>query len=61
MYSNTFKANAFLLVYSQGGEGKSTLFGLLEQLVGVANTTAIPLSNFNRDFGLEPLLNKSLI
>lgn len=58
--SNTFKANAFLLVYSQGGEGKSTLFGLLEQLVGVANTTAIPLSNFNRDFGLEPLLNKKL-
>lgn len=58
--SSTFKANAFLLVYSQGGEGKSTLFGLLEQLVGVANTTAIPLSNFNRDFGLEPLLNKKL-
>ena len=59
--SNSFKANAFLIVYSKGGEGKSTLFGLLEQLVGVANTTAIPLSNFNKDFGLEPLLNKNLI
>ncbi|AYX83925.1 hypothetical protein FAF36_08435 [Staphylococcus haemolyticus] len=58
--SNSFKANAFLIVYSKGGEGKSTLFGLLEQLVGVANTTAIPLSNFNKDFGLEPLLNKKL-
>ena len=59
MYSNSFKANAFLIVYSKGGEGKSTLFGLLEQLVGAANTTAIPLSN--KDFGLEPLLNKNLI
>ncbi|WP_326514968.1 DNA primase family protein [Staphylococcus hominis] len=58
--SNEFKANAFLLVYSQGGEGKSTLFGLLEHIVGIPNTTAISLSNFNQSFGLEPLLHKKL-
>ena len=59
--SKEFKANVFLLVYSQGGEGKSTLFGLLEHIVGIPNTTAISLSNFNQSFGLEPLLHKNLI
>lgn len=58
--SKEFKANVFLLVYSQGGEGKSTLFGLLEHIVGIPNTTAISLSNFNQSFGLEPLLHKKL-
>lgn len=56
----SFKANAFLMVYSKGGEGKSTLFGVLEKLVGHLNVTSTPLSNFNSTFGLEPLVGKKL-
>lgn len=58
--SGSFKANAFLLVYSEGGEGKSTLFGILEKLIGGVNTTSTPLSNLNTQFGLEPLVGKKL-
>lgn len=58
--SGSFKANAFLLVYSKGGEGKSTLFGVLEKLVGPINTTSTSLSNLNTTFGLEPLVGKKL-
>lgn len=58
--SGTFKANAFLLVYSEGGEGKSTLFNVLTQLVGNLNTTSAPLSNLNTQFGLEPFVDKKL-
>lgn len=58
--SGSFKANAFLMVYSKGGEGKSTLFGVLEKLVGQHNVTSTPLTNFNSTFGLEPLIGKKL-
>lgn len=54
------QANAFLLVYSKGGEGKSTFFGVLENLIGPINSSAATLGNLNTDFGLEPLVGKKV-
>lgn len=58
--SGSHKANAFLLVYGEGGEGKSTCFDTLAKLIGSLNTSSAPLNNLNTDFGLEPLVNKKL-
>ncbi|ULG74231.1 DNA primase family protein [Macrococcus brunensis] len=54
------QANVFLLVYSKGGEGKSTFFGVLENLIGQINSSAATLGNLNTDFGLEPLVGKKV-
>lgn len=54
------QANAFLLVYSKGGEGKSTFFSVLENLIGRINSSAATLNNLNTDFGLEPLVGKKV-
>src|SRR5699024_1612213 len=37
-----------------------TLFDVLAQLVGIQNVSSAPLSNFNSEFGLEPLIGKKL-
>ena len=58
--SCSHKANAFLIGVGSGANGKSTLFDILAQLVGIENVASVPLSNFNSDFGLEPLIGKKL-
>lgn len=58
--SDSHKANALLIGVGAGANGKSTLFDVLAKLVGVANVSSAPLSNFNSDFGLEPLIGMKL-
>lgn len=58
--SSNHKANSFLIGIGAGGNGKSTLFDILAQLVGIDNVSSAPLSNFNSEFGLEPLIGKKL-
>ena len=54
------QANAFLIGIGAGANGKSTLFDVLAQLLGIENVSSAPLSNFNSEFGLEPLISKKL-
>lgn len=54
------KANSLLIGVGSGANGKSTLFDILAQLVGISNVSSVPLSNFNTEFGLEPLLDMKL-
>lgn len=58
--SNSQKANALLIGIGSGANGKSTLFDILAQLVGVSNVSSAPLANFNTSFGLEPLIGMKL-
>lgn len=58
--SNSHKANAFLIGVGAGSNGKSTLLDILAQLLGIQNVASAPLSNFNSEFGLEPLIGKKL-
>lgn len=58
--SCSHQANAFLIGVGAGANGKSTLFDVLSQLVGIENISSAPLSNFNSAFGLEPLIDKKL-
>lgn len=58
--SGSHKANALLIGVGSGANGKSTLFDVLAQLVGWGNVSSVPLSNFNSDFGLEPLIGRKL-
>lgn len=58
--SGSHKANALLIGTGKGANGKSTLFEVLGQLVGVENVTSAPLTNFNSDFGLEPMIGMKL-
>lgn len=58
--SNSNKANAFMIGVGSGANGKSTLFDVLAQLVGIQNVASAPLSNFNSEFGLEPLIGRKL-
>src|SRR5699024_9244345 len=58
--STSHKANAFLIGVGAGANGKSTLFDVLAQLVGIQNVASATLSNFNHQFGFEPLIGKKL-
>lgn len=58
--SGSHKANALLIGTGKGANGKSTLFDTLAQLIGVENVSSAPLSNFNSEFGLEPLIGMKL-
>lgn len=58
--SCSHQANAFLIGVGAGANGKSTLFDVLAQLVGIENVSSAPLSNFNSEFGLEPLIGRKL-
>ncbi len=54
------KTNSLLIGVGSGANGKSTLFDILAQLVGISNVSSVPLSNFNTEFGLEPLIDMKL-
>ena len=58
--SGTHKSNALVIGSGKGANGKSTLFDVLSQLVGLQNVSSAPLSNFNNDFGIEPLIGMKL-
>ena len=45
----------------QGNNGKGTLCALMRNLVGAGSHTSIPLSDFGKDFALEPLVRASAI
>ena len=45
----------------QGNNGKGTLCALMRELCGPRSHTSIPLSDFGKDFALEPLVRASAI
>ncbi len=49
------------LYSTQGNNGKGTLCALMRNLCGKGNHTAIMLSDFSKDFALEPLVRSSAI
>lgn len=49
------------LYSEQGNNGKGTLCEMLRQLCGEKNCASIPLSDFSKDFALEPLLRSTAI
>lgn len=54
--------NKFAILYSQcGNSGKGTLCELMRNLCGHDNYTSIPLSDFGKEFVLEPLIHTSAI
>jgi P4 family phage/plasmid primase-like protien len=54
----TTDAQSFLLLYGQGGTGKSTLLAALAAVVGEDNVSAADLEDFNKEFGLANTLGK---
>lgn len=49
------------LYSTQGNNGKGTLCALMRSLCGDGNHTAVQLSDFSKDFALEPLVKASAI
>jgi len=45
----------------QGNNGKGTLCSLARNLVGTGSHTSIPLSEFGKDFALEPLIHSTVV
>lgn len=58
--SKDHSANVFLLGYGTGANGKSVLFNILSQLVGIRNVSSATLDAFGTPFGLEILQDKML-
>lgn len=54
------KAEKAFLFYGNGKNGKSVLAKVMEQLAGKDNVSHVMLSNLSGDFGLAPLVNKTL-
>lgn len=46
---------------TQGSNGKGTLCALMRNICGDGNHTAVKLSDFSKEFALEPLINASAI
>lgn len=44
-----------------GGNGKTTIAGLLTDLIGKKNSCSIPIETMSKDFRLEPLLDKTAV
>ena len=57
---SSHQANAFLIGYGSGANGKSLLFALLAKLVGECNTSSSGISAFQSRFGMEVMHNKLL-
>ncbi|MFC4048347.1 phage/plasmid primase, P4 family [Actinomadura syzygii] len=49
------------LYSEQGNSGKGTLCALMRNLIGPGSHTSIPLSDFGKDFALEPLVRANAI
>lgn len=58
--SDSHQANALLICLGEGSNGKSVFGRILTGLVGLENTSSVPISGFSERFSLEPLLNKRL-
>lgn len=54
------KAEKAFFFYGGGRNGKSVLSGVMERLVGKRNVSHVKLSELNGNFGLHPMLNKTL-
>ena len=58
--SQSTKAEKVFFFYGGGRNGKSVLAGIMEQLVGKRNVSHVKLSELNGNFGLYPMLHKTL-
>ncbi|EDO1223657.1 hypothetical protein K2V03_002135 [Listeria innocua] len=56
--SNETRAHKLLLNYGTGSNGKSTLFKILQSIIGKDNVSSSSFRDMATDFGLEPLLAK---
>ncbi|MCE4049909.1 DNA primase family protein [Bacillus sp. Au-Bac7] len=54
------KAEKAFYLFGRGANGKSVLASIMTDLVGKENVSNIPLANFNQDFGLESIINKTV-
>ncbi|MEG8979326.1 phage/plasmid primase, P4 family [Priestia megaterium] len=54
------KAEKAFFFHGGGANGKSVLVSIITQLIGKANVSSIPLSEFSQQFGLEGLINKTV-
>ncbi|ACA42192.1 DNA primase [Lysinibacillus sphaericus] len=54
------KSEKAVYYYGRGANGKSVLANLVKILVGNENVSTIPLAQFNSNFGLEGIMNKTL-
>jgi len=57
--TNDNKHNKFFLITGPGKNGKSTLLSLFKGLFG-DSVTSVSLTNFNKQFGLQPLINSKV-
>lgn len=58
--SNDFDGNMLLIAYGSGANGKSSLFSILSELIGLENVSSVTLNEMSTRFGLQPLLGKRL-
>lgn len=54
------KAEKAVYYYGMGANGKSVMASIVTALVGEANVSSVPLSEFSQTFGMENLIGKSL-
>lgn len=54
------KAEKAVYYFGGGANGKSVMASIVTALVGEANVSSIPLSEFSQTFGMETLIGKSL-
>ncbi len=60
LLTNTLKYQKFMLMAGEGGNGKTVFTTIMEKMVGEENASHVPLSNFDKPFGLSPTLGRML-
>jgi P4 family phage/plasmid primase-like protien len=60
LLANTLKFQKFMLLAGEGGNGKTVFTTIMEKMVGEENASHVPLSNFDKPFGLSSTLGKML-
>ncbi|MCE7699703.1 MAG: phage/plasmid primase, P4 family [Methanobacterium paludis] len=59
LFTDHNRYNKMFFLTGSGGNGKSTLMGILRKIFE-GYTTAVPLQDLNKPFGLQPLLGKKV-
>ncbi|TWH82564.1 DNA primase family protein [Sedimentibacter saalensis] len=60
LLSSDMKAEKAFFLLGSGANGKSVLTTIITYLIGKDNISSIPLSEFNKQFGLEGIINKKV-